>query len=90
MKRKDKELERTLKGLGNQRRLNIVRYLKKEKEASVGDIADAIGLSFKSTSRHLSVLSAADIVEREQRRIQVFYSLSSTKNSLTRYVISIL
>ena len=72
----DKKLERVLKALANRRRLAILRHLKRRKESSVGAIAESIRLSFKSTSRHLTVLSAADLVEREQRSLEVFYRIS--------------
>lgn len=48
-----KEYERILKALANRRRLAILRHIRREKEARVGDIASAIRLSFKATSRHL-------------------------------------
>ncbi len=73
---KDKELEMSLKTLANRRRISIVRFIKKKKEASVGDIASEIKLSLKSTSRHLAVLFSAGILEREQRSLQVFYRLA--------------
>ena len=85
-----KELERNLKALANRRRLAILKHLKESREASVGDIAAKINLSFKATSRHLSVLSAADILEKDQRSSQVFYRLASTPKSVARYIVSIL
>ena len=85
-----KEFEKILKALANKRRLVILKYLKTRKEASVGEIADEINLSFKSTSRHLAVLSVTDILEREQRNSQVFYRLSSDQKSLVRHLLTIL
>lgn len=81
-----KKLERTLKALANQRRLAIIRYLKKEKEASVGDIAENIKLSLKATSKHLGILAGADIVEKEQRSLQMWYRLSSEPHPLLKYI----
>jgi DNA-binding transcriptional ArsR family regulator len=74
---KDRELERILKALANRRRLAIISFPKGKKEANVGDIAESINLSLKSTSRHLSVLSGADILDRDQRSSEVFYKLNS-------------
>lgn len=74
---KEKELEKILKALANRRRLLILHYLKKNKEASVGTIAGAIRLSLKATSKHLNILSAADILEKEQRNVLMFYRASS-------------
>ena len=85
---RDKELERTLKAFANIRRLQILRYLKQEKEAFVGNIADHIRLSFKATSKHLVILSMSDLVEKEQRSVQMFYRLSGTRGVVTRSVIS--
>ena len=85
-----KELERALKALASKRRLAILRFLKKEKEASVGDIAAEIRLSFKATSKHLGILAAADIVEKEQRSLLMFYRLAENQKPATRSVISLL
>jgi DNA-binding transcriptional ArsR family regulator len=74
---KEREIERILKALANKRRLSIVTLLYVEKEQSVGEIARSIKLSFKSTSRHLSSLINAEVVDKEQRGTQVFYSLNS-------------
>ena len=70
-----KKLERILKATANRRRFNILAHLKKEKELTVGEISEHLNLSFKSTSRHLSVLLAADLVEKTQRSSEVFYRL---------------
>ena len=83
-----RELEKQLKALANRRRLMILSCLKKRREASVGDIAADIHLSFKSTSRHLAVLAALDIVEKEQRSLQVFYRLAAAPSSTVKHVIA--
>lgn len=91
MKRtRERELERILKALANQRRLKILLHLKKERKATVGDIADEINLSFRSTSKHLGILLALNIVEREQRSTQAFYNLVSSKHSVVQHILSIL
>ncbi len=82
-----KELYRILRVLGNKRRLAILKYLKKAKEASVGDIAKEINLSFKATSRHLGILTAFDILDKEQRSLMVFYKLSSTMPASARHAL---
>lgn len=83
-------LERPLKALANRRRLAIVQFIKRRKEASVGDIADALKISFKATSKHLGLLVAADILEREQRSLQMFYKISSDFPAPIRPLLSIL
>ena len=81
-----RNLERTLKALANHRRLTIIKYLKKEGEATVGDIAANIKLSFKATSKHLGVLYASEIVEKEQRSLQMFYTLASNLHSIAKHI----
>lgn len=84
------KLEKILKALANRRRLAILRYLKKNKEESVGEIAREIKLSFKATSKHLGILSAMDIVEKDQRSLRMFYSLSRDQNPAAKHIISLL
>ncbi|MEK7077119.1 MAG: metalloregulator ArsR/SmtB family transcription factor [Patescibacteria group bacterium] len=85
-----KELEKILKALANRRRLAILRYLKEKGSAPVGNIAKEINLSFKSTSRHLCVLAAVDIVEREQKGLEAYYSLSREQKPILRKILSVL
>ena len=87
---REKELERSLKALANKRRLAIIRFIKKEKEVSVGDTADEIKLSFNATSKHLGILASANILEKEQRGLQMFYRISDDLPEVVRRVISLL
>jgi len=83
-------MERTLKALANRRRLAILRFIREEKEANVGEVAEEIRLSFKATSRHLSILSSADLLEREQRSSQVFYQLPKSLPIAARHILTLL
>ena len=85
-----KDLERVLKALANRRRLAIIKYLKRTGGAPVTNIAEAIDLSFRSTSKHLGVLSAVDILEKEQISLQIFYRLSPIQKQATKHIISLL
>ena len=85
-----KELERALKALANKRRLAILKYLKSVSQAPVADIAGKIDLSFKATSKHLGILSACDILEKEQKSLQVFYRLASIQKPAAKRVLSLL
>ena len=85
-----KELEKSLKALANRRRLAILKHLKKNKESSVGEIASDIHLSFKATSKHLGILASADIIEKDQRSLRVFYRLASSIPASVRSILTIL
>jgi DNA-binding transcriptional ArsR family regulator len=69
--------ERYLKSLANKRRLAIVKFLNGKKKATVGNIASHIKLSLRATSKHLIILSAVDIVDREQEGLSMLYKLNS-------------
>ncbi|MBI2592571.1 MAG: winged helix-turn-helix transcriptional regulator [Candidatus Colwellbacteria bacterium] len=85
-----KELERVLKALANRRRLAILKYLKQNREAAVGEIASEIKLSFKATSKHLRILDSLDIVERDQKSLQMFYRLAPNQKPAVRHILSLL
>jgi DNA-binding transcriptional ArsR family regulator len=85
-----KELEKIMKALANRRRLAVLVYLKRNREAAVAEIAEEINLSFKATSKHLSVLAAVDIIDKEQRSLQVFYRLASLQKPAARHILSLL
>lgn len=85
-----RDLEKNLKALANRRRLAILKYLKSKGEAPVGDIASAIKLSFKATSKHLAILFVVDIVEKDQRSLQMYYRISSQLKPSAKHIISIL
>lgn len=85
-----KQLEKILKALANKRRLAILQLLKNNGEEPVGEIARNINLSFKATSKHLAILFSADILDKEQRSLQVYYSLSKTMPHPAKQTIHLL
>lgn len=81
-------LNKILKALANQRRMTILKLLQQERELTVGEIADNIDLSFRSTSRHLVILVHADILERRQRNLNQLYRLSDEPHPLVSLALS--
>ncbi|MDP3646096.1 MAG: metalloregulator ArsR/SmtB family transcription factor [bacterium] len=86
---KEAKLERDLKVLANRRRLAIINLLRKRGEMSVGDTAEAIRLSFTSTSKHLTMLERAGFIEKEQRSLNVYYRIASEPSNLYKVLSSI-
>ena len=84
------DLERNLKALANKRRLAILKYLKRVGNSSVGDVASEIKLSFKATSRHLSVLANAGILEKEQEGLTMWHRISHHKHPIVTNVMKLL
>lgn len=85
-----RNLEKILKALANKRRLAILEHLKSNKEASVGDIARAINLSIKATSKHLNILLSLDILEKDQVSTRIFYRLSPDQKQITKHLLSLI
>ena len=72
-----KKLEKTLRAFANASRLKILKYLLSRRDgASVGMIKDASGCSYKAASKHLAILFASDIVDREQSGYAVNYHIA--------------
>ena len=83
-----KEYERVIKALANRRRLAIIAFLKKRREATVGNIAEHITLSFTSTSKHLNILAKADILDKRQQSLEVYYFLGQKIPGITESIVS--
>lgn len=83
-----RQLERRLKALEHFRRLQILRELKKHKTMTVSDIAGTIRHSLTSTSQHLHILYAAEIVVRTKRGLLVFYHLSPKQYPEIRVILA--
>lgn len=73
----NKELVKICKAIGNERRLLILKHLFSKKTLTVGQISELIHLSFKSVSRHLSVLSNANLVEIRKINLNHIYSINT-------------
>ena len=84
-----KETEKILKALANRRRLAIVKFLNNRNEATVGEISSNIKLSFRATSKHLSILFNVNILDKEQRSIQMYYQLSNDIPKLAHQIINL-
>lgn len=80
----DRHILKIHKALANPRRLAIVALLKEGRELAVGEVAAAIRLSFKATSKHLLILFHADILERRQINLNMLYHLTAPAHALVR------
>jgi DNA-binding transcriptional ArsR family regulator len=85
-----KQTERILKALANRRRLEIVMQLRRHPELCVQVLAARISLSTKATSKHLHRLYAVDVLDRQQRRREVYYRIAQPTKRLIRSVIDAL
>lgn len=70
--------EETLKTLANQKRLEIVQLLK-QKELTVSEMVDMIGIPQANLSQHLSVLRKLHIVSTRKQGLHVYYRLTDER-----------
>ena len=85
----EKELEKIFKAVANRRRIMILKYLKREHHASVGDIAEEIKLSFRATSKHLSVLSNVGFLDKDQSGPSMLYFIPENKKQLVSRLLAL-
>lgn len=83
-------LNRELKSVADINRLGILKFLKKRKKASVGQVADSLKISFKATSKHLLFLVDQGIVKNEKDGPFVIYRLSENQSTLIRSVLDLI
>ncbi len=85
-----KKLEKILKAFGNTSRLKIVAFLKKKGSVSVIEISAGTKCSYKATSKHLSILFQADIVDREQKGYEMVYRIADDLDPQTKTILSLI
>jgi len=84
-------LARIFKTLGNKRRLRIIELLFSNNRMTVGKISEHLGLSFKSTSKHLQQLESVGLLDKQQIGTHVFYFLSKNlKKSINNDILNVL
>ncbi len=83
-------LARKMKALSYSKRLEIVRFLKRNSTASVEEISDAINLKPQSTSKHLRILERDHIIVGKRRGMFVIYRLLLHQPKEIKSVIDLL
>ncbi len=66
---------RTLKGLANEQRLQILCLLSENKEMSVGELMQYLDLSQSALSQHLAKLKAENFVSSRKDGLNVYYQV---------------
>lgn len=69
---------RICKAIADPKRLMIINELR-DRELSVGDLCEALGLTQSNASQHLAILRERGIVTSHRVGTNVFYSLRSQK-----------
>ena len=73
------EVANVLRALGNERRLMILCKLVEWGEATVGSIAEAVGLSQSALSQHLAKMRAEGIVDYRRDAQTLWYRIADPR-----------
>jgi len=69
------KVARTLRGLANEQRLQILCLLSENKEMSVSELMKYLDLSQSALSQHLSKLKAENFVSSRKQGLSVYYKV---------------
>jgi len=88
-RKRRKGLEKTtamFKALSDRTRLRIVNLLL-EGELCVCEVMQVLGATQSKSSRHLTYLKNAGLVKHKRKRLWIYYSLTTPKNSVHRELL---
>lgn len=69
-------IARRFRALSDPTRLRILDYLRRNEEASVGELTEILGTSQQNVSKHLSALHAEGFVSRRKRGTSSLYRIT--------------
>jgi DNA-binding transcriptional ArsR family regulator len=69
-------IARRFRVIGEPMRIRLLDRLRDEAEATVGDLADAVGASQQNVSKHLAVLADAGVLARRKEGTHVYYRIA--------------
>lgn len=72
-----RKLERVVRGFANHRRIEILELLRGEPELSVIEIAERLGINFKTASEHIRRLAIASLVLKRSDGASVRHKLTN-------------
>lgn len=71
------QYEKEMRALANRRRLKIIFMLRREKHLCVIGIAEKLGVSFRTASKHARILFNVGFLTRSQVNNEMQYSIAS-------------
>ena len=81
-----RKLERVVKGFANHRRIEILMLLEKEPELSVMEIAERLGINFKTASEHIRRLAIPGLVLKRNQGNAVRHIPSAVGISILKFL----
>jgi len=81
-----RELEKTMKGAANHRRIEILFSLEKNPGQALFDIANNLGINFKTAHEHVRRLTIAGLVQKRSLGHVVSHTLSKTGAQVLKFL----
>lgn len=81
-----RQLERMVKGFSNHRRIEILSLLERRTELSLSEIADTLGINFKTASEHSRRLAAAGLVMKRYEGRMVRHAPSPRGRNVLKFL----
>ena len=81
-----KLLEKIVRGFSNHRRIEMLSLLEKLPELSVFQVADKLGINFKTASEHLRRLTLSGLIYKHNIGAEVRHSLSSLGRNVLKFL----
>jgi DNA-binding transcriptional ArsR family regulator len=69
-------IARRFRVIGEPMRIRLLDRLRDEEEATVNELADAVGASQQNVSKHLTVLADAGVLARRKEGTHVYYRIA--------------
>ncbi|TAL20493.1 ArsR family transcriptional regulator [Patescibacteria group bacterium] len=79
---------RIIRAFANARRIEIIKKLQTSGSFTVTGLAREIGLSFRSTSKHLQRLDNANLLESSRQANAIWYRLRESLPDLAQAVLN--
>jgi len=79
-------LERIVRGFSNHRRIEILNLLDKKPELSIIEIAEALGINFKTASEHVRRLAIAGLVIKRSDYHSVRHKLTPRSVQVLKFL----
>jgi DNA-binding transcriptional ArsR family regulator len=85
-RRRNKTLEKTVKGFANHRRIEILELLEKTPELTVFDIAGTLGINFRTASEHTKKLAGSDLIMKRYEGTAVRHRITTTGIAVLKFL----
>ena len=86
MSKQTRELEKTVKGFANHRRIEILMLLEKKPDLSVFEVTEELEINFRTASQHIRRLTNSELVWKTNDGNYVRHALSPLGKTILKFL----